>query len=210
MQKKGGERLPGRPRSPFAAMSALGKSFLEALHASSEGFFRWRGFPRGAAKGLFFLVALPRDRGSFEGGRTSTVPRVVRPPLNALLVKAFSHKKPCAGVGARAPTNQFQDGSLIKPSWPGVRGLEAPGNQGCRGRPAYSLCRGCKRPARGPLVPAGWRPAKPLQDGIREKRLGGTRNGEQFKREMGTDQGVAFGIARRGAMLTLVGAYPSG
>ena len=113
LQKKGGERLPGRPRSPFAAMSALGKSFLEALHASSEGFFRWRGFPRGAAKGLFFLVALPRDRGSFEGGRTSTVPRVVRPPLNALLVKAFSHKKPCAGVGARAPTNQFQDGILL-------------------------------------------------------------------------------------------------
>ena len=31
---------PGRPRPPFAAISTLGKSFLEALHASSEGFFR--------------------------------------------------------------------------------------------------------------------------------------------------------------------------
>ncbi len=147
---------PGRPRSPYrcATMGTLGKSLvgvlahLRLIHASSERFFRWRGCPRGAAKGLFFLVAHPgaggvlrgeahprlerkifplarmpsrgckrsiflgsppRSRGSFEGGRTSPIPRAVRPPLNVLfesttqLGKGFFHTKTLARVWGRVP-----------------------------------------------------------------------------------------------------------
>ena len=103
---------PGRPRSPYlcATMGTLGKSLvgvlahLRLIHASSERFFRWRGCPRGAARSPLFKIPPPRQRGIFKGGRTSPVSRVVRPLLNALLVKAFSHKKPCAGCrGAQRP-----------------------------------------------------------------------------------------------------------
>ncbi|GAA6513007.1 hypothetical protein K370107A2_00100 [Merdimmobilis hominis] len=40
--------------------------------------------PSRGCKESIFLGSHPRQRGLFKGGRTSTVPRVVRPPLNAL------------------------------------------------------------------------------------------------------------------------------
>ena len=89
------------------------------------------------------------DRTDFDCAASSSAPlKCAFREHNAVGQGFLSHKNPCAGVGARAPTNQFQDGILIKPSWPGVRGLEAPGNQGCRGRPA--------KPLQDGILPCAW------------------------------------------------------
>ena len=120
MRIKGSKTRRGDPGPPYpcATMGTLGKSLvgvlahLRLIHASSERFFRWRGCPRGAAKGLFFLVAHP-GTGRFLRGHsqltltvlTSTVPRAVRPPLNTLLGPGpFSCKKaPGRGCGGWKP-----------------------------------------------------------------------------------------------------------
>ena len=140
MRIKGSKTRRGDPGPPYpcATMGTLGKSLvgvlahLRLIHASSERFFRWRGCPRGAAKGLFFLVALPRDRGSFEGGRTSTVPRVVRPPLNTLLGPGpFSCKKaPGRGCGGWKPQATGYQGN-----YPEENGA------GCRAERLHSHCK---------------------------------------------------------------------
>ena len=124
---------PGRPRSPYrcATMGTLGKSLvgvlahLRLIHTSSERFFRWRGCPRGAAKGLFFLVAHPGAKRAQQTGVGRTglhcAVRTAYSPLNALFQSNFiglrllSHKKYGSGAwGARAPhrTGGSQEPSL--------------------------------------------------------------------------------------------------
>ena len=137
---------PGRPRSPYrcATMGTLGKSLvgvlahLRLIHASSERFFRWRGCPRGAAKGLFFLVAHPGAGGVLRGhsqqvGRSGfSCAACSSAPLKCAFRQGFlSHKNPCAGVGARAPTSQPQDGILNKGR--GLGGVQRPTELGFQG-----------------------------------------------------------------------------
>ena len=64
---------PGRPRSPYlcATMGALGRFPLEAPNASSGKSFRWRGCPRGVARGPLFKVTLLRSRGIFKGAQSA-------------------------------------------------------------------------------------------------------------------------------------------
>ena len=103
------------------------KIFLRGFHTSSERFFRCRGCPRGAARSPLFKITPPKQRGSFEGAQSANADRTdfdcaasSSAPLkcafrehNAVGQGFLSHKNPCAGVGARAPTNQFQDGILL-------------------------------------------------------------------------------------------------
>ena len=74
---------PGRPGPPYpcATMGTLGKSLvgvlahLRLIHASSERFFRWRGCPRGVARGPLFKVTLLRSRGIVKGAQSADADR---------------------------------------------------------------------------------------------------------------------------------------
>ena len=115
-REKGTKARRGDPGPPHRRNGCARKIFLRGFPTSGERFFRWRGFPRGAAKGLFFLVAHP-GTGRFLRGHsqltltvlTSTVPRAVRPLLNVLfgsptlLGWAFFHIKKGARVWGRGP-----------------------------------------------------------------------------------------------------------
>ena len=125
---------PGRPRSPLSVRhnGNSRKIFLRGFPTSSERFFRCRGCPRGAARSPLFKITPPKQRGSFEGAQSANADRTdfdcaasSSAPLkcafrehNVVGLRFLSHKKPCAGVGVRTPTSQFQDGILNR--WPRV------------------------------------------------------------------------------------------
>ena len=108
-RKKMGEKFAGETPVPLLRHNGYARKIsLRGSPRLKQEIFPLTRMPSRGCKESIFLGSHPRQRGIFKGGRTSPVPRVVRPPLNALLVKAFSHKKPCAGVGVRTPTNQLQ------------------------------------------------------------------------------------------------------
>ena len=121
---------PGRPRPPYlcATIGTLGKSFLEVSIPRAKDFSAFADSLAGLQE-AHFSKQPHLGRGGFLRGHsqltltvlTSTVPRAVRPPLNALFVKVFSHKKPCAGVGVRTPPSQPQDAILNKGLAPCIR-----------------------------------------------------------------------------------------
>ena len=103
-RRKEAKDCRGDPGPPLRGNWYARKISLRGSPRLEREIFPLTRMPSRGCKESIFLGSHPRQRGLFKGGRTSTVPRVVRPPLNALLVKAFSHKKPCAGCrGAQRP-----------------------------------------------------------------------------------------------------------
>ena len=131
------------------------KIFLRGFHTSSERFFRFRGFPRGAARSPLFEITSPRPRGIFKGaqptgvGRSgfSCVARVAFPLKCALWPqgKQFSEaqrswaralfRRKSLARGRRGESALHSQRKMESCPELGVRGLEAPRSQDSMGTP---------------------------------------------------------------------------
>ena len=110
-----GRKLAGETPVPLLRHNGYARKIsLRGSPRLKQEIFPLTRMPSRGCKRSIFLGSPPRSRGSFEGGRTSTVPRVVRPPLNTLLGPGpFSCKKaPGRGHGGRRPqTTGYQGNS---------------------------------------------------------------------------------------------------